>query len=292
MASYNYLVIFLQDVDMLISEIDKLDSKTRLYRKNCEKFGMDFDTRFSISPNCFIDLRDFLTKKIENYCGYDRQIANLRRDFLKNISFIMTNIQREIARIDFEQESQMNEIVYNAVYDVKISNEIKIRDSFDVKSSLFEKFLGIKKYRKLAIENHNLKAALLEREHDEKKLERKNIFELVGMIEDCDVKTGGLLCLQEDIMKAFMIDRSSVKKNRENFWRPVILIPHGWGAKREYYRSLNSNLAKENLELRGRLEGDRTGELTSSGFEKLNLRRLNEKLRKIVGEKIGGVNEA
>lgn len=291
MASSNYLVNFLQDVNMLISEIDKLDSKTRLYRKNCEKFGMNFDTRFSISPNHFIDLRDFLTQKIEDYYGYDRKIVNLRRDFLKNISFIMTNIQMEIARIDFEQESQMNEIVYHAVYDVKISNEIKIRDSFDVKSSLFEKFMGIKKYRKLAMENHNLKAAFLEREYEEKRLERKNIFELVGMIENCDVKTGGLLCLQEDIIKAFMIDRSVVKRNRENCWRPVMLVPHGLGAKREYYRSLNSNLAKENLELRGRLGGDRTGEFVSSGFEKLNLRRLNEKLKKIVGEKIGGVNE-
>ena len=120
MVSSNYLVNFLQDVDGLILQINKLNNKTALYRKNCEKFGINFDVKFSISPYYFNTLRDFLLKKIKDYCGYNRQIVNLRRELLRNIPFIIATIQKEIARIDYIQKSQINDIVYNAIYDAKI----------------------------------------------------------------------------------------------------------------------------------------------------------------------------
>ena len=208
MANSNYLIAFLQDVDILISEINRLESKARLYRRSCDIFDMAYDVKFSISPDSFVELRSFLSKKIDENVGYDKKIADLRREFLRSISLIKSGIQREFDRIEMAQKQGMNAIVYRAVYESRISNEVKLRDSFDVKSGLMDILLGVKKYRRLAFENHDLKASCLEREYAEKKCEEKSIFELVCLIENCEVKTGSLLCLEDDIIKTFMIDRS------------------------------------------------------------------------------------
>ena len=58
METSNYLMDFLRKVDVLISEINKLNSKIRLYQKNSNTFGIPFDVKFSISPDNFIKLRD------------------------------------------------------------------------------------------------------------------------------------------------------------------------------------------------------------------------------------------
>jgi len=71
METSNYLMNFLHKVDVLISEINKLNSRVRLYQKNSITFGIPFDVRFSISPDNFIKLRDFLQEKIENGNYYD-----------------------------------------------------------------------------------------------------------------------------------------------------------------------------------------------------------------------------
>lgn len=281
MASSNYLIAFLQDVDILISEINRLESKARLYRKNCDIFDMTYDVKFSISPDSFVGLSSFLSEKIDENFGYDKRIADLRREFLRSFSLIRSNIQREIDRIEMAQKLEMNAIVYKAVYETKISNEVKIRDSFDVKSGLMDILLGVKKYRRLAYENHDLKASCLEREYAEKKCEEKSIFELVGLIENCEVKTGGLLCLEDDIIKAFMIDRSVFKKDGEGAWRVAMLIPHGFAAKREYYKALNRSLETENAELREKLLNDRISEGMKE--DRVSIENLSNKIGRIFG---------
>ena len=47
MMKNNYLIDFIQKLDFLISEINKLDAKIRLYRRNSSKFGFEFDVKFS-----------------------------------------------------------------------------------------------------------------------------------------------------------------------------------------------------------------------------------------------------
>ena len=116
MKSSNYLMDFLYQVDNLISEVNKLDSKIRLYQKNSEIFGMDFDVKFSISPDYFVKLREFLQDKIEYNNCYDRKIVNLKRNFSKEFAYIVVQIENEIARIDKLQEKEMNKIVYKKIY--------------------------------------------------------------------------------------------------------------------------------------------------------------------------------
>ena len=281
MANSNYLIAFLQDVDILISEINRLESKARLYRRSCDIFDMAYDVKFSISPDSFVELRSFLSKKIDENVGYDKKIADLRREFLRSISLIKSGIQREFDRIEMAQKQGMNAIVYRAVYESRISNEVKLRDSFDVKSGLMDILLGVKKYRRLAFENHDLKASCLEREYAEKKCEEKSIFELVCLIENCEVKTGSLLCLEDDIIKTFMIDRSVIKKDREGSWRVAMLIPHGFVAKREYYKVLNCSLEAENLELKEKLSNDRIGGILKGN--RVSFESLNNKIGRIFG---------
>ena len=266
MCDSNYLVKFLRDVDILISEMDKLNGKIRLYRKNCNMFKINYSVNFTISPDSFVNLRNFLAQKIDENIGYDKKIVDLRREFLRNFDFLMKSIKKEITRINDIQELELNSIVYKAVYDAKVENEIKLRNSFDVKNSIFDVLLGISKFRKLSMENHDLKAKLYEKEYLEQKNDRKSIFELVNLINNCEVKTGSLLCLQEDIIKAFMLEKKNTKE-KNNSWKVAMPIPYGFRAKRNYYKVLNSNLNKQNEELREKLLNDRSRELENGSWK-------------------------
>lgn len=286
MKSSNYLMEFLYQVDILISEINKLNSKTRLYQKNAKNFDINFNVRFSISPDNFLRLRDFLQQKIEEGNCYNREIVNLKRNFFKEFSYITIKIEQEIARIEDVQEKEMNKIVYKAIYVARYENEINLRNSYNVENSIFDKFLGIAKFRKLMIENHQLKANLVKKEYEYEKRNRKNIFELVNMLENAKVKNGNVLCLQDDMIKAFMVDRNVIKRIASNSWRQAVLVPHGFFEKRAYYKVLNKNVIKENEELKLELSDNRIEKIKEKNLTKENLVRLNSKLGKILS---GGI---
>lgn len=283
METSNYLMDFLHKVDVLISEINKLNSKIRLYQRNSNIFGIAFDVRFSILPDNFIKLRDFLHKKIENGNYYDREIVNLKREVSKQFSYIIMKIEQEIVRIDSIQEKEMNKIVNAALYNAKIKNEIDLRNSFYVRSSIFDKFLGLEKYRKLSYINHDLKAKLIEREYETKVKERKSIFELVSMIENENVKNGEILCLQDEMIKAFMIDRNVIKRNSQYSWKQADLVPRGVFERRAYYKVLNKNLISENEKFENELKQDLENfEIEDKNFNMEKLMRINTKLTKIL----------
>lgn len=282
MRSSNYLMDFLHHVDILISEINKLNSKIRLYQKNSEIFDINFDVKFSISPDYFIKLREFLQNKIEYENCYNRDIVNLKRSFSKDFTYIIVKIENEIARIDKLQEKEMNKIVYKAVYKARFENEIGLRNSFYIENSIFERFLGIAKYRKLSVKNHDLKARLIIKEYDEKIHEEKSIFELVCMIENEKVKNGDLLCLQDDIIKAFMIDRNVIKRVEDYSWQKANLLPNGIFEKMAYYKILNKNLILENEKLENNLKSDFIEKMKEKNWTKEKLIKLNYKLSKIL----------
>ena len=106
------------------------------------------------------------------------------------------------------------------------------------------------------------------------------------MIGNSDVKTGELLCLKDNIIKAFMIDRNTVEKECRDSWKPAILIPHGFNAKREYYRILNKKLTEENEILENKLNNRKEFELEEECFKMKDLIRLNSKLTKIARIKV------
>lgn len=284
METSNYLMEFLHKVDILISEINKLNSKIRLYQKNSNTFGIPFDVKFSVLPDNFLKLRSYLQAKIENGSAYDKHIVNLKREVSRDFSYIVVKIEQEISRIDRFQENEMNKIVYAAIYNAKIKNEIDMRNSFYVRSSIFDKFLGIHKFRRLSYINHDLKAKLLEIEFEKKSKERKSIFELVAMIENESVKNGEVLCLQDEMIKSFMIDRNVVKRNLDYSWKQVQLIPYGIFEKRSYYKILNKSLSNENDNLKEKLENNLRikEEMEERSFSVEKLVRLNTKLTKIL----------
>lgn len=283
MMKSNYLIDFTQKLDFLISEINKLDAKIRLYRRNSSKFGFEFDVKFFISPMYFEKLRTFIYGKIEEGSAYDRDIVNLKREIFKEYMYLMMKVKQEIARIDSVQEKEMNQIVYKTIYDAKFDYEMKNLNSYNVESSLIEKFLGISKYRKLKMKNHELKLKLLEREYELKRREKKNIFELVSMIENTDIKTGELLCLQDDMIKNFMIDKNAVKRNAEYLWKTADILPHGFFEKKAYYKILNQAIIKENENLEKELSNTEIDEkLKEEQFKSNNLLSLNAKLSKIL----------
>ncbi len=286
MNGSNYLVEFLYDVDVLISEINKFNSKKRLYKVNSEKFGIEYDVNFSISPDYFIKLRDFLQKKIEKGCYYDRNIVNVKREFSREIPYIKTKIQEELIRINYVQENAMNKVVRQAIYDSKIENENKIISSLDCEDSLWDKFVGRAKYRKLAIKNHELKKKIITQEFENDNNEKKTIFELVNMIENEEVKSGELLCIQDEMIKFFMIDRNIIKRDSVSSWKVANIVPTGFFNQRAYYRTLNKNLEEENMCLKNSLEDSVKKDINEFSFTKEGLMRLNTKLAKILKGKI------
>lgn len=286
MNSSNYLVNFLYDVDVLISEINKFNSKKRLYKANSEKFGIEYDVKFSISPDCFIKLRDFLQKKIEHGCYYDRSIVNVKREFSREFPYINMKIQEELVRINYIQEKEMNKVVKQAIYDSKINNENKIISNLNYEDSLWDKIVGKAKYRKLAIKNHELKKKVITQEFEKVNNEKKNIFELVNMIENETVKSGELLCLQDDMIKLFMIDRNIIKRNSEASWRVADIVPTGFFNQRAYYKILNKNLEEDNKKLKDKLNDITKESFSEYSFTKEGLMKLNVKLAKILSGKI------
>lgn len=280
--SVNYLIDFLYKLDCLISEINKLNSKVRLYQKNAKKFDIAFDVKFYISPNYFNKLREFLKVKIDNGSAYDRDIVNLKRNFFRNFDFIMNKIDNEIMRIESVQETEMNAVVYRAVYFAKWENEIKLKKQYDVRNSIFDTFLGVAKFRKLKLQNHQIRAELIKKEYNQKKLEKKNISELVSLLENTNIKNGAILCLQEDIVKAFMLDKSIIRKANNDSWRKIQLIPRGILEKRAYFKVLNKNLEEENNKLMEKLNDNRLYNVKENNITKENLLRLNSKITKIL----------
>lgn len=281
MMKNNYLIDFVGKLDSLISEINRLDAKIRLYRKNSNKFNFEFNVKLLMSPDYFEKLRNYIYSKIEENCGYDKAIADLKRQISKDYVPIILRIQHEISRIDAFQEKEMNAIVYKKIYAAKYEYEMKKAEKYKIENSLVDKFLGISKYRKLMIKNHELKAKLVLKEYDKKSLEKKNIFELVNMLENTNVKNGELLCLQDEMIENFMIDRSTLKRSEDYSWRCADIVPTGFFAKKEHYRILNNAIIEENQKLEKELiDEDRLKELTEK--QNVKLMRLNEKLAKIL----------
>lgn len=286
MTSSNYLVEFLYGVDVLLSEINKLDSKIRMYKRNSEMFGIEYEVKFSVSPDNFVKLRDFLQKRIDEGTCYDRDIINLKREFFRELPYIVTKIQKEILRIDYTQEVQMNKVVNEAILNAKVENEEKIMRSYDTEDGFFDKILGRSKFKRLMIENHNLKKQLIEKQYKKQRHERKTIFELVNMLENAEVKTGNLLCLEDDIITVFMVDRNVIKRNAENSWKMVSLEPKGVFAQKAYYKTLNKNIATDNENLRKQLRDSVELNWKEESFSKEKLLKLNSKLAKILKEKV------
>ena len=282
MKSSNYLIEFLTELNELISDIDKLNSKQRLYQKNCEVFGMNYNVRFSISNNYFTKLRDFLHVKIDDGSRYDRKIVNLKRNFSRNKAYITIKIAQEILRIEEVEKQQINKLLYKAIYQRKIENELNQIGSYLRESSIFEKLLGVAKYRKLMVRNHELKKELIVKEYENTKYGLRTPYELANLIENTDYKSGELLCLQEDIIKYFMLDKNSIDRKNNGNWKASSLIPNGFFEKKAYYKLLNKNIEIENKELEEKIKNTTLVEEVSKSSISNNLIKLNSKLGKIL----------
>ena len=282
MKSSNYLIEFLTELNELISDIDKLNSKQRLYQKNCEVFGMDYNVRFSISTNYFNKLRDFLHEKIDEGSMYDRRIVNLKRNFTRNKAYLTIKIAQEILRIEEIEKNHINKLVYKAIYQSKIENELNQISSYLRESSIFEKFLGIAKYRKLMVKNHELKKELITKEYENTKYCLRTPFELANLIENVEYKSGELLCLQEDIIKYCMLDRNSISRSNNGNWKASNLVPLGFFEKKAYYKLLNKNIELENKELEDKIKNTSFVEEINKTSITNNLIKLNSKLGKIL----------
>ena len=103
------------------------------------------------------------------------------------------------------------------------------------------------------------------------------------MIENENVKNGEVLCLQDEMIKAFMIDRNVVKRNSQYSWKQADLLPRGVFEKKSYYKVLNNNLIVENEKLENELKQDFINfEVEDRGFSFEKLMRLDTKLTKIL----------
>ncbi len=281
----NYLTEFLNTVDDLLSRIKKLDSKKKIYKKNSDIFGMNYDVHFSISPDYFVKLRSFLQESLENGYFYDKNIVDLKREFSRNFVSVSSGIERELLRIDEYQVKEMNRIVKDAICDSEKEINEKNKEMYDVESNLFEKFIGKNKFRKLMVEQYELKIKLIEKKRNEMKLTTESMIELVNMMESTELKTGELLWLEEEIIKAFKLDKNLIKSGSSSPWRVCNMMPRGIFAQREQYKLLNKNAVIENQKLRNQLNETYRICEDENSFSMKRLINMNVKLSRILKEK-------
>ena len=74
------------------------------------------------------------------------------------------------------------------------------------------------------------------------------------MIENEEVKSGELLCIQDEMIKFFMIDRNVIKRDSASSWKVANIVPTGFFNQRAYYRILNKNLEEKNVTLKNSLK--------------------------------------
>ena len=105
------------------------------------------------------------------------------------------------------------------------------------------------------------------------------------MMESTELKTGELLWLEEEIIKAFKLDKNLIKSGSSSQWRVCNMMPRGIFAQREQYKLLNKNAVIENQKLRNQLnEICRICEDENS-FSMKKLINMNTKLSRILKEK-------
>ena len=106
------------------------------------------------------------------------------------------------------------------------------------------------------------------------------------MIENEETKSGELLCIQDEMIKFFMIDRNVIKRDSASSWKVANIVPTGFFNQRAYYRILNKNLEEKNVTLKNSLKDSSKNGLSECSFTKDGLMRINAKLAKILKGKM------
>ena len=198
------VVNILIKIDMLISVIDKLNTKKRLFKKNAEILGLEFKDTEEISNETFCLFSDYIKNNIESDNEIYNKILEIENSLENDFENIKNEIEQQISNIENEQYKQVYQKANRLIYVAKWQNIQKEKDYYLSKNSLIDKMTGKSKFKRIKLENLELKSELVKKEYYEikDKYEGQNIRETLNILNCTNYKNNAVIEYKEELLKS------------------------------------------------------------------------------------------
>ena len=159
------LINILIKIDMIISVIEKLNSKIRLCKKNSEILGLEFQDTENISNETFCVLSNYIKENIEKDNQLYNKLVGIENSLNLDYESIKSEIESQIAQIESNQDKQIYQKANKLIYVAKWQRFQKEKEYYLSKNSLTDKMTGKAKFKKIKAQNIDLKSDLVKKEY-------------------------------------------------------------------------------------------------------------------------------
>ena len=248
------VINILNKIDILVSEIDRLCTKQRIFKKNCETLEIEYQETEEIKNDTFKSFSQYIRDNLENNI-YNSYLKKVEKTLDSDYEDIKNEIEEQIKIIDNSQSKQLYLKAQKIMYVSKWQNTQKEKQYYECKDTLKDKLTGNSKVKKAMIENIDLRSELIKKEYYEVKdiYNGQSIRETVNLLNNFQYKSNALIEFQEKIIKVYMIDEKTINPQIDGNWELASLVPTGFFEQRKYYKTLLSKLKNDNEEMKEKL---------------------------------------
>ncbi len=245
------VINILNKIDILISIIDKLNSKQRMEKRNSEVLDIKNFQSIELKNDMFKNLSVFIKENLEKKRDIYEKLANLEKVLEKDFGDIKEKIENQIKAIEENSLSQIYKKAKKMIYVAKWQKVQIEKEYYLSKDSLIDKITGKSKFKKCMVENKELKGKLIKKEYYEIKdtYEGQNIREILNMMKNLSYKNNDIIEFEEKLINSYMIDKETLKININDNWNIANLVPTGFFEQRKYYKTLVKKIEKENKKM-------------------------------------------
>ncbi len=288
------LVYCLNQVNTLISEIDKFNSKLRICNKNASLLGIGKVSLNSIFLEDIESLKNMFNSLIENSYNNSEEIQKAKEELEVKTKEITEAIKKEKEYVEKSQIEEIYQKAQRAIYVAKWRAKENEISYLNYKDNFISKITGEAKNRKLSIERKKLESELIKKEYYEEatKYNGESIREIVLKLSSVAERDYDVINLKDKLIKIYMLDESTINSVPELDWVSSSIVPYGFFDKIKYYRTLNRNLSAMILSLKEKLSGNRfdSFEVEENKLQKVEKKLFSlEKINKEIKNLISGI---
>ena len=245
------LIKILTKIDLLISIIDKLNSKQRISKRNSKALEIDCYESIDIRNDVFKQMSQFIREQLDKENDIYDRLTGLEISLENDSNFIIRKIENEIQKITKKEESEVYKKAQKLIYIAKWQKFQLDKTYYVSKNSFIDKLTGKAKLKKIMVEHYELKSRLVKKEYYEKKddYSGQSVRDTVNILQNFSDKNHLIIQFQETLLKLFMIDTKTIKTKPENNWSMVNLVPTGFLEQRKYYKVLFQKITDENQKM-------------------------------------------
>ena len=245
------LIKILTKIDLLISIIDKLNSKQRISKRNSKVLEIDCYESIDIRNDVFKQMSQFIREQLDKENDIYDRLTGLEISLENDSNFIIRKIENEIQKITEKEESEVYKKAQKLIYIAKWQKFQLDKTYYVSKNSFIDKLTGKAKLKKIMVEHYELKSRLVKKEYYEKKddYSGQSVRDTVNILQNFSDKNHLIIQFQETLLKLFMIDTKTIKTKPENNWSMVNLVPTGFLEQRKYYKAFVQKMTAENQKM-------------------------------------------